>query len=475
MRTFALLILLTTPALGASHYIRAGAAGTNDGSSWVNAWSTLAAANSAGFVRGDTYYLAGGTYAESLYLNVSLSGTSRITIKKANAADNGSDPGWNASYASTVAIITASVGAGAVLDLDKGYVTIDGVTGSGFSGHGIKIYNTSTAQNAYGILLESGKSFFELAHCEVVGSGFAAGALPTYGIYQNSVTNTKGTYIHHCWIHETTVNGGLFSTQVGTSYSDYGMKFEYNAVSEIGGCTDPDFHGQGLALGLASEMGYCIYNGNIFRNVVGSGVIIWLTSGDGANHHDNQVTNNIFYNTDTTTYNIVSPGIIWHEGAKTYTGSAMVNCLIANNVFYNITSGTNYGQVVLEVSTSGNVLENNVWENCQFTATHSGLQTQSNNGYYNNNGSGIPSGTTNQIDGVASTFTNAAGYDFTLVSGGYGVAAGLNLYSTFTTYADGSARSNSAFDLGALPVGGMGAGGSVIAGSLKLAGYLSVH
>src|SRR5689334_3118293 len=124
----------------AVHYIRVGATGLNDGSSWANAWTSF---SSVAWARGDTYYLAGGTYnlTAFIYIRESPSGTSRITIKKANAADNSGDAGWNPTYATNVAYINGPAdNLFEVIDLERGYVTIDGVTGSGTSGHGIVIY-----------------------------------------------------------------------------------------------------------------------------------------------------------------------------------------------------------------------------------------------------------------------------------------------------------------------------------------------
>src|SRR5688572_28493158 len=67
-----LFVALQTSTFAAVHYIRAGAAGTKDGSSWANAWPTL---SSAKWTRGDTYYIAGGTYNENVVIAVAESGS----------------------------------------------------------------------------------------------------------------------------------------------------------------------------------------------------------------------------------------------------------------------------------------------------------------------------------------------------------------------------------------------------------------
>jgi hypothetical protein len=461
-RLLFIFILAVLNCQAASHYIRAGASGAGNGSSWTDAWTTFGAAT---FTRGDTYFVAGGTYAEAVYINVNASGSTLITIKKANATDNSGDAGWSASYATTVAQINGTV------ELNKGYVVWDGVTGSATSGHGIRVYNAAFS-NVF--ILDYATGTYEVAHTEIQGAGVNASTTAYVGLIYNAVASpSKNAWVHHCWIHEVTTNGVAFLAMVGTSYSDYGFLFENNFISETGLCLDPDNHGQAMQLGQASTLAYCIIRNNSFRNISGSAFIAFLTSGNDAVHGNIRVYNNSFYLTDTTTYPTISPGVIWHEAIKTYTNCTLTNLTIANNVFYNVTGTSNLGQIVLEISTSGNVAENNVWEGCHFTATHTGLNTQSNNGYYGNNGAGIPSGTTNQVNGSATTFVNPAAYNFALASGGYAISAGLNLYSTFTDYADGTARANAAFDLGSLPLG-QGSGGSAFGGSLILGGNATI-
>jgi hypothetical protein len=436
-----ILLALHSPLLAANHYIRAGAAGANTGSSWTDAWPSFAAAT---FVRGDTYYVAGGTYNESPYINVALSGQLWIRIKKANATDNSSDPGYSSSYATTTATIRS-------LEFDKGYVSLDGVTGSGTSGHGIRILNSSTAANAKVLQLGNGTGPYSISHCNIEGSGFAATANPTTGIYYVNSNFTKGLHVSHCWIHEVTTNGVVFNRLLGTSYSDYGFLFENNVISETGGCLDVDNHGQGMQLGQSSELGFCIIRNNVFRNIVGSGMIVFLTNGNGVNHHDIRIYNNIFYITDLLTYNILSPGVIWAESDRgIYTGRRMDNVLVANNTFYGLGSALVTGvrgSIVLEPPVANNILVNNIWESCRMSGSHLGFVSESNNGYFANN-LNVPSGTPKQVNGGATTFVNAASADFRLMPTGYAVGKGRNFPGIFTTDFAGLTRGG-VWDLGA--------------------------
>lgn len=75
----------------ANRYVRAGASGANDGTDWTNAYTTLPSS----LTRGDTYYIADGSYSG---YNFDDSGTTLTTIKKATIADHGTSTGWDNAY-----------------------------------------------------------------------------------------------------------------------------------------------------------------------------------------------------------------------------------------------------------------------------------------------------------------------------------------------------------------------------------------
>jgi hypothetical protein len=95
------LAVLMTNGLAATHYVRPGATGANTGADWTNAWSSMPAA----LVRGDTYYLAGGSYGSHTF-NDAASGTKTITILRATAADHGTSTGWQPAYGNGTAVFT---------------------------------------------------------------------------------------------------------------------------------------------------------------------------------------------------------------------------------------------------------------------------------------------------------------------------------------------------------------------------------
>jgi len=139
-----ILILWAGVAQAANHYVRDGASGAANGTNWTDAWDDLPAT----LTRGDTYYVADGAYAAYAF-NDAVSGTSLITIKKAIAADHGTETGWVSTYGDGQATFTKE------WDFSTSYWVIDGQvgggpavwgTGSGDDGssYGFRVVSTTT-------------------------------------------------------------------------------------------------------------------------------------------------------------------------------------------------------------------------------------------------------------------------------------------------------------------------------------------
>ena len=115
------LVVTLLFAAGAAHsadrYIRQGATGAGNGSDWTNAFTDLPTS----WVRGDTYWIADGTYSART-LNTPVNGTAVITIKKATAASHGTSTGWSAAFGDGQAVIN-----GAVV-ITTSYWTFDGTS-----------------------------------------------------------------------------------------------------------------------------------------------------------------------------------------------------------------------------------------------------------------------------------------------------------------------------------------------------------
>jgi len=427
------LVLFAVESFAADHYIRAGATGANNGSSWADAWTSFSAVGTSGWVRGDTYYVAGGIYNGNLSIP-SRPGNEWINIIKANVSENESDPGWNSAYASNQAVINGR------LVISTSYIKIDGITGLNETGYGIKINSSSTTES---VVVLSGQSFVDIDHLEIRGPGFLSSSTGYDGVYLNSTTVTKGIRIANCYIHEIGRNGITIGNLVGTSWSDYGVLFENNILSETGGTgiLTPANHGQGMQISYAYRDAYLIIRNNIFRNIVGTGMIAYLAG--GSTHTYSRIYNNVFYITDPSTYGVMSPGVI-----SALAGSTMNYIYIYNNTFSNLSgSSTVYGRISLLASgiTTAEV-RNNLWirSNLPYGGFLVGITAKSNNGFYGNTGSSNP-GDTESTDPLF----NIAGYDFRLRETANATSGGVSLASIFSTDIIGTPRINGYWSIGA--------------------------
>lgn len=91
---FLALFLVPSLCWGATYYVDKAASGTDDGSSWINAWQTLAAIEWQKINPGDIIYISGGhtskTYLESLSVGADgVDGNPILITKGTDAGHNG--------------------------------------------------------------------------------------------------------------------------------------------------------------------------------------------------------------------------------------------------------------------------------------------------------------------------------------------------------------------------------------------------
>src|SRR5713226_3463906 len=141
---FSILLTLTvgsTFAGAACHVVTPSGSGDGSGSDWNNTLSWL----TVSFVRGDTYYLAAGTYHGKRF-NVAESGNLFITIKKAIESDHCVAPGWQTSFGTGQAVFIngGEPFSGVFSWIDQGHWILDGNGRPGLkSGHGFKVDNSN--------------------------------------------------------------------------------------------------------------------------------------------------------------------------------------------------------------------------------------------------------------------------------------------------------------------------------------------
>lgn len=166
------------------------ATGDGTGRNWNNrlAWGSLTPA------RGRTYYLMDGTYA-SKTLGTAPNGTQTITIKKATAADHGTDTGWN------VATMDAGEALIGRLVFNSSWWIIDGNKGSKWAtaGYGIHVRHPGA-----GGTIELNASDVTLRLLDIEGNGgdgSAPGVSPNPGIDWNPTSHR--TLVSMCYVHDT--------------------------------------------------------------------------------------------------------------------------------------------------------------------------------------------------------------------------------------------------------------------------------
>jgi hypothetical protein len=414
----------------ADHYIRAGATGTNNGNDWTNAFSTFPSS----YTRGDTYYIASGAYPGNVTISSGESGSSWIHFKKATAAVHGTSAGWNDAYAKGQALINGN------LRINSPSVDFDGVTGSGNTGHGIRVSADSCSQGGV-VRLASGISHVHIRHVEVSAIFKSPSECDLF--YQNNVGSSAASDINvsHSWLHDCSRNGVTIGGHQGTGWadSDLGFLFEYNRLERTGGSTDRDLHGQGVQAGYSSKQNYHVFRGNTFKDIIGSAIITYL---DKTVNNNIRIYNNVFTSSGKPGDYWVSPAVIWihNEG-----GTVANNVGIYNNTFYNIYRA----QIQIWPKGSGNESLNNLYVNNYFSAGNGGIISR-HNAYFANTGEGVPRGEKGQQYEKSRPVTNAAAEDFTLVNGARAINNGMPLTSYFSTDIVGTPRPQGpSWDIGA--------------------------
>lgn len=281
----AVLLFAAETAIAANHYIRSGATGSNNGTDWSNAYTSLPTT----LVRGDTYYIAGGSYSGRTF-NTPASGTQIITIKGARATDHGTDTGWSSSYSveSTQATWTSGI------QFTTSYWVFDGSVGPNLSktatAYGFKINPTAFAIQVYN--LSSAISDITLSH---IAATAPSGDLEKYFVVTNDSTKSvNNVTVSHCLADGW--ENAIKATSMGLTMGNWLV--EYNVI--LNGYSSPAFHGEdinnnggyidnltvrynwfegrssgtGSIVCLNAPCGPFYIYGNVFKNMVGGDGII---------------------------------------------------------------------------------------------------------------------------------------------------------------------------------------------------------
>ncbi|MGC4068412.1 MAG: fibronectin type III domain-containing protein [Polyangiaceae bacterium] len=142
MRRLTAIILLLVHLLSVVQAADVCVGASSSGSASGANWSNQIALSSVAWNRGDTYWIADGTYSATNF-GATASGNTLITVKKATVADHGPSTGWSDAYGDGTAIWPS-------INFPNGSDdwVIDGQTGGGpgawSSGFGFIVTNTSS-------------------------------------------------------------------------------------------------------------------------------------------------------------------------------------------------------------------------------------------------------------------------------------------------------------------------------------------
>ncbi|WP_413937057.1 hypothetical protein [Nitrospira sp. BLG_1] len=372
-------------------YVRAGATGAKDGTDWTNAYSSLPAT----LVRGDTYFVASGSYG-SYTFDDPTNGTTLITIKKATVADHGSAIGWSDSYASGQAVWTG-------WNLNSSYVTIDGQTGGGPGS-----WDT--------------------------GLGFAVRAFSDHLIYGNNTTNVT---VLHTELDGTDNSPGdrdaLYFISGATN-----LTFRYMYMHNIG-CDFAQFRGNITAFTweyskstLNNQASAC--HGDVFEYDSGTALnwvirYSWFDNCQGTyllgTHESGKLSGAWFYG------NIVSGGFYTNGIVSALSGGGIISDLkFFNNTIVNA-SVYNAGFLYLERGSNNQIYNNLYYANTSMPVNMQGIHDY--NWFYN---AGAQSETHIQ-NGSGNPFINLASKDFRLLAS---TTSGISLASPFNIDLTGKTR-----------------------------------
>jgi hypothetical protein len=319
----------------ANHYVREGATGTADGSDWTNAWTDLPAS----LTRGDTYYIADGSYAAYAFNDVE-SGALAITIKKATVADHGTETGWSSSYGDGQAEF------GAISSITTSYWDIDGQIGSlSFLGssYGFMIDASSGAgfQRCLNIIPTVDKTTITIRHIYFKHRGDPGignkGWRSVY-VVPSGACRVSNLYIQDCLFYDATVQ--ILMRQTDDSVMERCV-FDHN-------WSNTDNHGEQISAFYGNNR--IVFRNNIVRDSCGTAAIAF--SGDAWKIYGNR-----FWDTAS-----VEDGGVGGDGIIGSTsGESVTNLQVFNNTFSDLV-GNNTG-ILIDAIGNGHA-SNNIWFNC---------------------------------------------------------------------------------------------------------------
>ena len=362
-----LMLMLAPSVADAANWFVSAAGNNTAGTNWTTAYTQLASAHTAAS-RGDTIYVADGTY-NGATLNKATSGVTVITIKKCSASDHGTETGYSAAICDGQATFTGDIQFGT-----------DNWTWNG-------VYRTESNWDdgtAYGFRLLSAEFFssdqaFAVCADNVTIKYTNAGGPETSvyngtgvgeALYNLGVSNLcQNWQIDHNYLH----NADHF-TIIQFAGVD-GQTVEYNLLKN--GWGKEALRGQSIARNLTIRYNR-FHNACGTTGVVGEGctgeIAIW-DGGAGA-FNNVKIYGNTFYRTRDE--NSGGTIIVGGDGVS-WAGSPTNNTLVYNNTIAGIQIFSAVAPSITINGGTGNICRNTLWYDVIGTPTCL-ANTTSNNG-----------------------------------------------------------------------------------------------
>lgn len=402
-------------AEAANKYVRPGAAGKNDGSDWINAYSALPSS----LVRGDTYYLANGSYGARTFSDPN-SGTSVITIKKATEADHGTNVGWSSTYGDGQAVFSS-------WRIYTDYYVFDGqrrnadwYTGAS-SQYGIRVAGAGPVRLDNGSGVGGDNLTFRYIDIEGGGRDTGRGDDVIYGLTGNS-----NITFQYCSLHDS--DRTIFLMR--GNWQNLLVDQTYMARNT----STPAIHGELLSM---TESTNVVWSNNVMEDIEGTGFIVGINGGTASNWkiYGNVAHHTAAYKANTgrkSGHNFGVAGFVFiaNDVSNNNTGN---NFLVYNNTIANIQGS--YSGVVIQKGT-GNEVRNNIWYSSVRT-NNSFSGTISHNWYYNTPQDGDSTATKAVCSSSCDIFVSQAGKNFRLKAP---TAAGMVLSAPMNIDGSGATR-----------------------------------
>jgi hypothetical protein len=394
---FLFLMLFSSSVFAADRYVLDG--GTSSAClSWSDACDQLSTAENL-IARGETIWVGDGDYTAPT-ISVPVSGTTYIYIKKATASAHGTETGWNSTYGDGVANFTGRW----VFSAGTGYLDIDGVVGSGMSGHGFYMTPSSCAASMQLFYFVEPMNGLRFRHLEAEHCGYSWD-------YNHDIFYFNDTFddvlIEYCWLHNV-ARTCILTAGGGTT----NLTVQYTWMTEVYGYDGYGIHGEAMSINNSGTAANHVYRYNVFRNIEGTGIIVIKDSTQAGF----KIYGNIFYaDADHILDGFVAgPEPSLSDFSSTNStiseangvGEATYNVDCYNNTFVDLQGEAGFQ---FDQATSNDAI-NNLFVNCgtpEFV--------------------GVTTNTTNTTNGATSLFVDYANHDYRLSS----ALAGTSLESEY--------------------------------------------